>query len=335
VAQCLVTGGAGFIGSHLAEALVARGDRVHVIDDLSTGSIANLDALKDHPHFSYTIDDIAKPPVMAELVDRSDEVYHLAAAVGVRLVVDDPVHTIETNIYPTELLLRLVNKKGKRLLLASTSEVYGKNHKQRLSESDDMVLGPTTKGRWSYACSKAVDEFLALSYHRQNGLPVVITRLFNVVGPRQVGRYGMVVPRFIDQALAGEPITVYDDGNQIRCFAHVSDVVDALIKLMRTPGAAGQVFNVGSDKPVTIQGLAELVRDLAGGGVEVGHIAYADAYEAGFEDIRTRVPDLTKIREAIGYAPRHDLETILKDLIALKREQPSGAAPAPSKGDSQ
>jgi nucleoside-diphosphate-sugar epimerase len=317
--KSLVTGGAGFIGSHLAEALVASGRRVHVIDDLSTGSLDNLEHVKDDPALSCTIADITNPSVLAEHVEWADEVYHLAAAVGVRLVVEDPVRTIETNIYPTEMLLRLANQSGKRVFLASTSEVYGKSDKQPLSEDDDMVLGPTTKGRWSYACSKAVDEFLAISYHRQHGLPVVVARLFNVVGPRQVGRYGMVVPRFVEQALAGGPIVVYDDGRQVRCFAHVSDVVGGIMGLMASEAALGGVFNLGSDRPVTIRELAELVRDQVDPPIEIKHIPYAQAYKEGFEDIRTRVPDLSKIRAAIGYEPKVTLEQILQDLTDRAR----------------
>ena len=324
--QALITGGAGFIGSHLAEALVARGDRVHVIDDLSTGRIANLDGLKGRPSFSYTIGDITNEPLLAELVDRADEVYHLAAAVGVRLVVDSPVHTIETNIYPTELLLRLANKKSKKVLVVSSSEVYGKLATDCLCEDDDMLLGPTPKGRWAYACSKAVDEFLAVSYHRQHGLPVVVVRLFTVVGPRQVGHYGMVVPRFVEQALAGGPIVVYDDGEQVRCFAHVGDVVEGMIGLMRSDEAVGGVFNLGSDDAVTIRRLAEMVRDLVDPSIPIKHIPYADAYGPGFEDIRTRVPDLTKIRNTIRYEPKRRLETILKELIDSGRRSDSGGS---------
>jgi UDP-glucose 4-epimerase len=326
VRNVLVTGGAGFIGSHLAEALVARGDRVHVIDDLSTGRMENLAGVQGHPAFSYTIDNITNESLLAQLVDQADEIYHLAAAVGVRLVVEDPVRTIETNIYPTELLLRLANRHApkKRLFLASTSEVYGKIKKERLSENDDMLLGPTTKGRWAYACSKAVDEFLAISYHREHGLPVVVARFFNVVGPRQVGHYGKVVPRFVEQAIAGGPIIVYDDGLQVRCFAHVADVIAGVLALSQSPAALGQVFNLGSDQPVTIRGLAEMVRDLVDPKLQIKHIPYSEAYREGFEDIRARVPNLTKIRKAVGYEPRHSLEQILKELIAMKRQAAAG-----------
>ena len=320
----LVTGGAGFIGSHLAEALLEKGEEVFIIDDLSTGAIENVDALKSNPLFHYTIDTIANGPVVAELVDRCDHVYHMAAAVGVKLIVDRPVQTIETNIRGTEIVLEQAAKKKKNVVLASTSEVYGKGSRDRFSEDDDMVLGATTKARWSYACSKAIDEFLALSYWKQRGLPVVIVRLFNTVGPRQVGAYGMVLPRFVEQALRGEPIVVYGDGTQSRCFAYVTDVVEAIVSLSRSEEARGRVFNVGSDEEVTILELAERVREKANPKAEITKISYEEAYEAGFEDIQRRVPDLSRIREAIGYTPTHNLDGIIDKVIDYFRPRIEG-----------
>ena len=330
----LVTGGAGFIGSHLVEALLASGRRVLVIDDLSTGDAANLQNVQGHPNLQLVVDSISNKNRLAELVRQADEVYHLAAVVGVRLVLEDPVRTVATNVDPTETLLRLcagsgdarttgVDSQPKPLFLASTSEVYGKNPKSPLAEDDDLVLGPTSKGRWIYACSKAMDEYLALSYAR-SGLPVIIGRFFNVVGPRQVGRYGMVLPRFVDQALAGGPLVVYDDGRQVRCFAHVSDIVRAVQELMACPAARGRVFNLGSDEPVTIRSLAEkvvaAVRDQeTRAQLAIEHIPYATAYAAGFEDIQCRVPDLTRIRETIDYRPRHRLDDIIREVVAWKR----------------
>ncbi|MFO7957857.1 MAG: GDP-mannose 4,6-dehydratase [Candidatus Brocadiia bacterium] len=310
----LITGGAGFIGSHLTEKLLAEGLEVHVLDDLSTGAIANLDAVRENPDLHVHLDDIGNEQLLVELVDRADVVFHLAAAVGVRLIVEDPVHTIETNIYGTELLLKHCAKKGKKVVLASTSEVYGKGRSESFAEDDDLVFGPTTVPRWSYGCSKAVDEFLALAYGKARGLPVVIARFFNIVGPRQVGRYGMVVPRFVRQALEGGPITVYGDGEQVRCFCHVADLVRALYALMDCEEAVGQIFNTGSDAPVTINELAERVRALIEPDLEIVHIPYAEAYAADFEDIRYRVPDLSKLRSTIDFRLEHDLNGILRDV---------------------
>jgi UDP-glucose 4-epimerase len=316
----LVTGGAGFIGSHLVEALLERGRRVTVLDDLSTGTAGNLDRVRAHPHLEVVIDDVGNEARLAELIGRADEVYHLAAAVGVRLVLEQPIRTVNTNIGPTEAVLRLAAARHRPVFLASTSEVYGKNPKVPLAEDDDLVLGPTSKGRWVYACSKALDEYLALGYHQRTGLPVVVGRFFNVVGPRQVGRYGMVLPRFIDQALAGGPLVVYDDGRQVRCFGHVADVVRGVLDLMACPAAVGRVFNLGSDQPVTIRELAERVAGIIDRDLAIEHIPYAQAYAPSFEDIRCRVPDLTRVRETIGYRPQYTLDDVLREIVAWKRE---------------
>jgi UDP-glucose 4-epimerase len=270
------------------------------------------------------LDSIANEARLAELLDEADEVYHLAAVVGVRLVLEDPDRTVATNVGPTEVLLHRLSARPKPLFLASTSEVYGKTSKMPLAEDDDLVLGPTTRGRWIYACSKALDEYLALAHHRRSGLPVVIGRFFNVVGPRQIGRYGMVLPRFVDQALAGGPLVVHDDGRQVRCFAHVRDVVGAVRRLMACPEAAGRVFNLGSDVPVTIRGLAEAVVRLINPALEIEHVPYEQAFEPGFEDIRCRVPDLTRVREAIGYRPGHSLDDIVREVLAWKQRGTDG-----------
>lgn len=317
--DALITGGAGFIGSHLAEALLDRGDTVYVIDDLSTGSIRNIDHLKSHPRFHYTIDKVENVPVTAELVDRADVVFHLAAAVGVRLVVESPVRTIETNLRGTEVVLEQANKKKRPVFFASTSEVYGKRDHQPCCESDDLIIGPTTKGRWSYACSKAMDEFLALAYCRERGLPVVIGRFFNTVGPRQTGRYGMVLPTFVRQALSGRPITVYGDGEQSRCFGYVEDVVGAVIALMETPAAIGDVFNIGNDQEITMNDLAQRVKEATGSPSPIIHIPYEQAYSEGFEDMRRRVPDLTKIGQLIGYKPRIGIDEIINRVVEFER----------------
>jgi UDP-glucose 4-epimerase len=317
--KALITGGAGFIGSHLAEALLERGDSVAVIDDLSTGSIRNIEHLKADKRFRYTIDSVMNVPVLAELVDDADVVFHLAAAVGVRLVVQRPVSTIETNVQGTENVLACANKKHKKVLLASTSEVYGRSVRERFSEDDDLLIGPPTTARWRYACSKALDEFLAMAYFKEKGLPVVIARLFNTVGPRQTGEYGMVVPSFVSRALASEPIQVYGDGRQSRCFCHVSDLVGALIALSEHADAVGQVFNIGSDDEITIRALAEQVKASLGSASDIVLVAYDDAYEAGFEDMRRRVPDISKVRRLIGFQPGRDLTTIIQDVAAHQR----------------
>jgi UDP-glucose 4-epimerase len=315
--KALITGGAGFVGSHLAEALLDHGHDVYVIDNLSTGSIENIEHLKARPRFQYAIDSILNEPVLAELVDRAEVVFHLAAAVGVRLIVDSPVNTIETNVHGTEMVLKLANKKRKKVLLTSTSEVYGKANAVPFHEDGDLVMGPTTKGRWSYACSKAIDEFLALAYHKEKHLPVVVARLFNTVGPRQTGRYGMVIPSFVKQALLGHPITVYGDGTQTRCFTFIDDVVGQLIALSETPRAVGEVFNIGNDREeVTIHALAQRVKARAGSNSEIVLVPYDKAYEEGFEDMHRRVPDLSKLRALTGYEPRVHLDEILDRVIA-------------------
>jgi UDP-glucose 4-epimerase len=315
--KALITGGAGFVGSHLAEALVARGDEVYVLDNLSTGSIENIEHLKSNPRFHYSIESIMNEPMTAELVDRVDVVFHLAAAVGVRLIVESPVNTIETNVHGTEMLLKLANKKKKKILIASTSEVYGKSTDVPFREDADLVMGPTFKGRWSYACSKAIDEFLALAYFKEKRLPVVVFRLFNTVGPRQTGRYGMVIPNFVKQAVLGHPLTVFGDGTQSRCFTYVTDVVGQLVRLAEHDAAVGQVFNIGNDQEeITVRDLAERIKARTKSRSEIVTIPYAQAYEEGFEDMPRRVPDLAKLRALTGYAPRVHLDEILDNVIA-------------------
>jgi UDP-glucose 4-epimerase len=320
--RVLITGGAGFIGSHLADAYIARGDEVHALDDLSTGSMDNIRHLRDHARFGYTIDSVHNRSVVAELVDQCDVVFHLAAAVGVRLIVESPVRTIETNVHGTEVVLAQAAKKKRKVLVASTSEVYGLSADVPFREDGNLVMGATTKGRWSYACSKAIDEFLALAYWREKKLPTVVVRLFNTVGPRQTGQYGMVIPTFVKQALAGAPISVYGDGSQSRCFTHVGDVVGALVKLMDHPDAVGQVYNIGSDEEVTIAELAEQVKFLTGSRSEIVQLSYEAAYGEGFEDMPRRVPDISKVGSLIGYRPTKTLDEILTSVIAHHREIP-------------
>ncbi len=323
----LITGGAGFMGSHLAEALLRRGDSVTVIDDLSTGSIANIAHLKKNPRFSYVIDTMMNVPLLAELVDGADQVFHLAAAVGVRLIVESPVRTIETNVKTTELVLAAACKKRKKVFVASTSEVYGKSVDVPFREDGDLVLGATTRGRWSYACSKAIDEFLAIAYWRERRCPTLVARFFNTVGPRQTGRYGMVVPRLVKQALANEPLTVHGDGQQTRCFTHVSDAVRAAIGLMDSDKTVGEVFNVGNEEEITILDLATRIRQLAESDSEIVLVPYEEAYGENFEDMPRRVPSLVKIRKVIGYEPRMGLEETLQSVIAHQRaRQPVAAA---------
>jgi UDP-glucose 4-epimerase len=311
----MITGGAGFIGSHLSEALLARGSEVRVLDDLSTGSIDNITHLKGRRGFEYFIDSVNNEPLLAELIDRSDVVFHFAAAVGVKLIVEQPVRTIETNVHGTEVVLKHANKKKKLVVIASTSEVYGKSNDLPFREDADLVLGPTPKHRWAYACSKAIDEFLALAYWKERKLPVIIVRFFNTVGPRQTGQYGMVIPNFVRQALAGEPITVFGDGTQSRSFTHVSDVVEALLKLVGEPRAVGQVINIGTTQEITIGDLAERIRQLTGSSSVIKHVPYDEAYEFGFEDMPRRVPDLGRIVSLIGYQPKHTLDDVLVEVI--------------------
>ena len=321
--RVLITGGAGFIGSHLADAYLQRGDEVLVIDDLSTGTIENIRHLKSNPHFQYTIDSVHNQPVTAELVDQCDVVIHLAAAVGVKLIVESPVRTIETNVRGTEVVLALANKKQKRVLVASTSEVYGLSTDVPFREDGNLVMGATTKGRWSYACSKAIDEFLALAYWREKKLPTTIVRLFNTVGPRQTGRYGMVIPTFVKQALAGRPITVYGNGKQTRCFGYVGDVVGALIKLMDHADSVGQVYNIGSTEEISIVKLAEKVKELTNSASEIVFVPYDEAYEEGFEDMPRRVPDTSKIKQLVGFQPKMKLDGILQSVIDYHSGRPS------------
>jgi len=313
--KALLTGGAGFVGSHLAEALLAQGHSVLVVDDLSTGSMDNIVHLKGRKGFEYVIDTVMNEPLVAELIDRADVDYHLAAAVGVKLIVEAPVRTIETNVHGTEVVLTHASKKGRLVVIFSTSEVYGKSIAVPFQEDADLVLGPTPKHRWAYACSKAIDEFLALAYYRERKLPVIVARLFNTVGPRQTGRYGMVIPNFVRQALSDEAITVFGNGKQTRSFTDVSDVVGALIKLVQEPRAIGQVFNIGNTEEISILDLAERIRTMASSRSTIEFVPYEKAYDAGFEDMPRRVPDLTKIGEYIGYRPTVGLAEILKRVI--------------------
>ena len=313
--KALITGGAGFIGCHLAERLLELGHEVEVLDNLSTGSIDNIEHLKNEKGFTYVIDSVTNEPLLAEMIDRSDVVFHLAAAVGVKLIVEQPVHTIETNVHGTEVVLKHANKKKKLVFIASTSEVYGKSTDIPFRESADLVLGPSAKHRWAYACSKLIDEFLALAYWKEKKLPVVIVRLFNTVGPRQTGQYGMVLPTFVRQALAGEPITVFGDGTQSRSFTYVGDVVNALVSLASEPRAVGEVYNIGNTDEVTIRDLADRVKALAGSRSPIQYIPYDQAYEEGFEDMPRRVPEISKLHALIGYAPKVGLDEIIRRVV--------------------
>jgi len=313
--RALITGGAGFIGSHLAEELLRRGDLVSVIDDLSTGRLENMANLMNSPRFSIVMETILNETVMDRLVSECDIIYHLAAAVGVELIVSKPVEVIQTNILGTDMVLKLANRYLKKVVITSTSEIYGKNTQVPFKENDDRVLGSTTKHRWSYSCSKAVDEFLALAYHKEKKLEIVIVRLFNTVGPRQTGRYGMVIPRFVVQALKGDPITVYNDGNMIRCFTYVSDVVDAIISLAHHPDAIGNIFNIGSTEAISINDLALKIKEKTNSDSPIKYVPYDEAYEQGFEDMTVRVPDLSKIKALIGFQPSINLDGILDKVI--------------------
>jgi UDP-glucose 4-epimerase len=327
-----ITGGCGFIGSHLAERLLSQGDRVIVLDDLSTGAMENIAHLIGRPGFDYRIGSALDVPLVSELVDRADIVVHLAAAVGVRLIVERPVHTIETNVRATEVVLGAAAKKQKMVLVASTSEVYGKSALVPFREDHDLQLGPTSHSRWAYACSKALDEWLALAYSAEKGVPVIITRFFNTVGPRQTGRYGMVLPNFAQQALRGEPITVYGSGQQSRCFGHVRDAVEAMIRLIATPAALGEVFNVGTTTEVSMLDLATRVRDAAGSSSEIRLVPYSEAYAAGFEDMMRRVPDVSKLLRVTGFKPMTPLDEIIHDVVEDQRSRLGSTATAGATG---
>jgi len=319
--RCLITGGAGFIGSHLSEALLEGGHTVTIIDNLSTGSFDNIQHLTDHPNFRFAIDTITNETVLDRLASECEVIFHLAAAVGVKLIVENPVHTIETNITGTEAVLKAAQRYRAQVLIASTSEVYGKGNRVPFSEDDDVLLGPTIHNRWAYAASKMVDEFLAFAYHQEKGVPVVVFRLFNTIGPRQTGSYGMVVPRLIRQALRDEPITVYGDGQQQRSFTWVGDAVNAIIRLAESPEATGQVFNIGHQKEISINELAALIKELTGSNSEISLIPYEEAYAEGFEDMRRRLPDISKISQVLGYQPSLDLPEILERIISYHKEE--------------
>jgi UDP-glucose 4-epimerase len=312
--RVLITGGAGFIGSHLSFRLLQMGHEVTIIDDLSTGSMENIEPFKDHDDFEYHLDTIFNRRLMAELVDTADLVFHLAAAVGVRRIVDMPVRTIETNVRGSEVVFEMAAKKGKRLLITSTSEVYGKSTKLPFSETDDLVFGSTYNCRWSYACSKAIDEFLALAYHREHRLPVTIVRLFNTTGPRQTGRYGMVLPTFVRQALANEPLTVFGSGQQARCFGHISDVIEGLVACAMSDKTVGEIFNLGNTTEVSILSLAEKIIAFTGSSSKIAYVPYEEAYGPGFEDMERRIPDISKANAWFGYAPTRSLDDIIRDV---------------------
>ena len=326
--KVLITGGAGFIVSHLADACIARGDEVCILDDLSTGNLENLLAVAKHPRFHSVIGSVHDTNLVGELIDGCDVVFHLAAAVGVKLIVESPVHTIATNVHGTEVVLAEASRQRKRVLITSTSEVYGLSENLPFREDGNLVLGATTHGRWSYACSKAIDEFLALAYWREKKLPVVIARLFNTVGPRQIGRYGMVVPTLVAQALDGEPLTVYGNGQQTRCFAAIGDVVDALLRLMDHPDTAGEVFNIGSQEEISIRNLAERILEITGSSSRIVHIPYREAYAEGFEDMPRRVPDTSKAGRVIGWRAHQSLDEILRAVVRDLSEKASGRTAA-------
>jgi UDP-glucose 4-epimerase len=326
--KALVTGGAGFIGSHLCELLLEQGREVFALDDLSTGSIENVAHLRERRDFHLVVDSVLAPAVVNELVHKCDVVYHLAAAVGVRLIVEQPVRTLVTNLQGTEIVLDHCNRFGKRVLVASTSEVYGDHREERpLVESARRIYGPTTARRWAYADSKAMDEFLALAYAQERGLDCVIARLFNTVGPRQSGQYGMVIPRFVERALAGRPLEIFGDGSQTRCFCHVADTIRALVALMEEQPASGEIFNVGSQEQVSIRALADRVLAVTGSGSEIVFVPYDQVYEVGIEDMLHRIPSTEKIAAAVGWRPEHDLDRILADVVEHVRTT-SGLQPA-------
>jgi UDP-glucose 4-epimerase len=327
--RVLITGGAGFVGSHLADACLLRGDEVYVLDDLSTGSIDNIEYLKRHPYFHYTIGRVQNAQVTAELVDRVDVVYHLAAEVGVRRVIDSPISTIENNVQATEVVFSAAAKKGKRVLFTSTSEVYGLSTDLPYKEEGNIVMGAASKGRWSYACSKALDEFLALAYYHERQMPVTVVRLFNTVGPRQTGHYGMVVPTLVQQAMTGKPMTVYGDGSQSRCFGFVKDVVRALVALMERPEAAGQIYNIGASTEISILDLAKRVKAITKSASPITLIPYADAYDAGYQDMPRRIPDTSKLRNLVGFAPTTDIDEIIDSVMKsfVARQERSAQRP--------
>jgi UDP-glucose 4-epimerase len=330
--RVLITGGAGFVGSHLADACLARGDEVFVLDDLSTGSIDNIEYLKRHPYFHYTIGRVQNAQVTAELVDRVDMVYHLAAEVGVRRVIDSPISTIENNVQATEVVFHAAAKKGKRVLFTSTSEVYGLSTDLPYREDGNIVMGAASKGRWSYACSKALDEFLALAYFHERQMPVTVVRLFNTVGPRQTGHYGMVVPSLVQQAMTGKPMTVYGDGSQSRCFGFVKDVVRALVALMDRPEAAGQIYNVGAQTEISILQLAQRVKELTQSTSPIVMVPYADAYDAGYQDMPRRIPDTSKLKALVGFAPTTDIDEIVDSVMrsfVARQERSAQRLPTP------
>jgi UDP-glucose 4-epimerase len=330
--RVLITGGAGFVGSHLADACLLRGDEVYVLDDLSTGSIDNIEYLKRHPYFHYTIGRVQNAAVTAELVDRVDMVYHLAAEVGVRRVIDSPISTIENNVQATEVVFNAAAKKGKRVLFTSTSEVYGLSTDLPYREEGNIVMGAASKGRWSYACSKALDEFLALAYFHERQMPVTVVRLFNTVGPRQTGHYGMVVPTLVQQAMTGKPMTVYGDGSQSRCFGFVKDVVRALVALMERPEAAGEIYNIGASTEISILDLAKRVKEITKSASPIVLVPYADAYDAGYQDMPRRIPDTTKLRSLVGFAPTTDIDEIVDSVMKsfIARQERSAQRPSVS-----
>jgi len=315
-----ITGGAGFIGSHLAEKLLKAGHTVSVLDNLSTGKLSNISHLNKNSNFTYTIDSVLNRQILEEKIKKSDQVYHLAAAVGVKYIIDNPLLSLQTNITGTENILEIANKHKVKVLLTSTSEIYGKSENVPFKEEDDRLLGSTHISRWSYSCAKAIDEFLALAYYREKKLPVVIVRCFNTVGPRQSGQYGMVIPKFVKEALLNHPLTIYGDGKQSRCFADVEDVSDGMIKLMNTKQAEGEIFNIGNTEEITIEELAQTVKKMTGSRSKIEYIKYDDAYEEGFEDMRRRIPDLSKISQTIGYKPKYKLKDILERVIKYYEE---------------
>lgn len=331
IMKVLVTGGAGFIGSHLSEALLKRGHYVTIIDDLSTGKLENVEHVRAFPNFHFAIETIMNEGVMDRLVSECDAIFHLASAVGVKLIVTSPVEVIQRCVLGTEVVLKIANRYKKKVLITSTSEIYGKSDKVPFNEEDDRLLGPTTKSRWSYSCSKAIDEFLALAYHKEKQLPVVIARLFNTIGPRQTGQYGMVVPSFVQQAMRGEDITVYGSGTQARCFGYVSDIVGCIIELMNRPEAVGGIYNVGNDKEITIMKLAERVKKITGSSSNIVTIPYDQAYEIGFEDMQRRIPDLTKVRKLVDYEPRVELDEMIGKIWEyFKAREREGACKPPA-----